>query len=115
LSDTKPTPCPFCGTTDLKADWGHNYAFMACDSCGAIGPDAPIQTGDQSTFADQTSYRAAALAAWDRRAPDPRLARLIGRCEVIARLVRGADLHFIAGRLAEAIEEAKQDAKEQAP
>jgi hypothetical protein len=102
MSDTdtaaaRLAPCPFCGDPAPCLSGTEQYILCArCRSCGPQLP-APIE----------------ALAAWNRRAPDPRIARLIGRVEVVARKAREAGLVVVASELVEAATEAKAEPEEQ--
>jgi hypothetical protein len=86
-------PCPFCG--DPAPCLSGTEQYILCARCRSRGPQlpAPIEV----------------LAAWNRRAPDPRIARLIGRIEVIAKAARRAGLVVLAHELSVAIEEARGD------
>lgn len=66
-NEIKLLPCPFCGDVeDLSCHHMHDdprYNFIVkCDNCGA-------ESTDWGTEAD-------AVKAWNRRAPDPDLAKL---------------------------------------
>ena len=54
-TDAELMPCPFCGGINI-IHCGHH---MYCHACGADGPDA------------DTQYESDALAAWNRRTPQP--------------------------------------------
>lgn len=59
----EPIPCPYCASVDLEyikpGTHGYPHAgYVYCDSCGTHGPSA--------------TSRAAAIAAWNRRAWQPK-------------------------------------------
>ena len=59
-------PCPFCGCTNVYAvspSLGHSLWHVYCDDCCAEGPTAPeYNTDDPERLA---------IAAWNRRFPQP--------------------------------------------
>jgi hypothetical protein len=70
MDEIEPLPCPFCGGTDLSTDWMKEAAFICCETCKMIGPDAEHHQGfryeDGGSF-DQGQLRVIAVAAWNRR------------------------------------------------
>ena len=64
--------CPFCGQSDLEPDW--TCALVRCRTCQAEGP--VVESARTSE-----ARRAAAIAAWNRRAtpPDDLRAELVAR------------------------------------
>lgn len=74
-------PCPFCGSTDIAVtSCGPNNYYARCCICTATTDDGS---------------REAAIAAWNRRAPDPmapriaELERRLGDLERRTQLVGG--------------------------
>lgn len=55
-------PCPFCGRSDLttttKPTWNEWRGFIACDTCGAMGP---------GVSSDTSGAEALAVTLWNRR------------------------------------------------
>lgn len=59
--ETKPLPCPFCGGEAIVDNDVVGFYWLAnCPACGACGPASETSSAD-------------AIAAWNRRAPSPRL------------------------------------------
>ena len=61
-------PCPFCGGINI-IHCGHH---MYCHACGADGPDADSQ------------HESEAIAAWNRRTPQPVVREPLGNKELQA-------------------------------
>lgn len=65
--DVKLEPCPFCQSDNHYVACGSSLYWGKCVACGAEGP-----TKDG---------RAEAVAAWNTRAPDPRITTLLARVQ----------------------------------
>lgn len=64
-------PCPFCGDGDhLSVGTRHGMASVACELCGAAGPDVNV-----SGVGPGVSPEALAIQAWDARHRDWSISR----------------------------------------
>lgn len=76
-------PCPFCGgAASVITDHETATAYVMCETCDACG-------GRRETPAN-------AIAAWNTRAPDPRIAELeaeVARLKLSERVAKAADAH----------------------
>ena len=69
LAETNMLPCPFCGGTNICADFDYGIGSMAtwCDDCGADGPQ--LARFDALAWAHTTDEnRAYAIRLWNTRA-----------------------------------------------
>lgn len=76
MSEIKPKPCPFCGSTDVESCPGGERSggrawlayYVACNACGCTGPI--IKTRGRA--GDAKAARGAAINLWNWRANDHR-------------------------------------------
>jgi hypothetical protein len=54
-------PCPFCGSNNLRHEFGGSQGYIECNECGALGPC-------DERAADPICSTEAAETAWNRRA-----------------------------------------------
>ena len=61
---TENKPCPFCGGTQLSADWdGSRWMHVTCNACDARSPSVRVLNCEL----DDAEKRA--FVEWNRRAP----------------------------------------------
>lgn len=64
LDAKNPRPCPFCGGIDIVAAGSlKGYAYAVCESCKAVGPEAPIEC----ELPNDPVVETAAFKSWNRR------------------------------------------------
>ncbi|PHS61658.1 MAG: hypothetical protein COB12_12015 [Flavobacterium sp.] len=65
ISPSRYKPCPFCESTEVVMGYcseSHRSFFVECESCGAQGPEIPIDSIKQ-----RESGRKKATEAWNIR------------------------------------------------
>jgi Lar family restriction alleviation protein len=77
---TAPTPCPFCGSTEVSTDddslttCGETYVYAECGGCHTQGPAITLsQLADEPCAETYDEAIAKAIAAWNQRAPNGKM------------------------------------------
>ncbi len=68
----KPCPAPWCASAIVKIAKPNRYQHVVCQKCGCQGPACETDAG--------------AIAAWNARAPDPRVTALVEALERLEKL-----------------------------
>lgn len=99
----KLMPCPWCGgeMDVVSVIEGSTFRWRMVSGCCTDGPEVRHHTLAEDQAAAEAQSRAAAIAAWNTRAPIPRIEHTAARCrECGQKTMHMGDLCFACGKAA---------------
>ena len=94
-TETDLLPCPWCGEkpASVSVSEGSTFRWRKVDGCCADGPEVRHDTMADDQVAAEVESRAAAIAAWNRRAQAAEIEALRAEVErlnrILGRIVEG--------------------------